>query len=115
MDDESIVVAALAELLSEIGYRVVSVPDGSRAVEVFSTASAGFDAVVLDLSMPEMDGKECFERLREIDPDVKVILITGFSRDGRVQELLDMGVKGFLQKPFHLKKLAAVLADLIDT
>ena len=115
VDDESIVVATLTELLSEIGYTVVSVPNGKRAVEVFSTDPDGFDAVVLDLSMPEMDGKECFVRLREIDRGVQVILITGFSRDGRVQELLDMGVKGFLQKPFRLKKLAAALADLIDT
>ncbi len=115
VDDEFIVMATLTELLSEIGYSVVSVPDGKRAVEVFSADPDGFDAVVLDLSMPEMDGKECFVKLREIDPGVQVILITGFSRDGRVQELLDMGVKGFLQKPFRLQKLAAVLSDLIDS
>ncbi len=115
VDDESIVVATLTELLSEVGYRVIPVPNGKRAVEVFSSDPDGFDAVVLDLSMPEMDGKECYERLRDIDPDVKVILITGFSRDGRVQELLDMGVKGFLQKPFRLKKLAAALTDLIES
>ena len=115
VDDESIVVATLTELLSEVGYRVIPVPNGKRAVEVFSSDPDGFDAVVLDLSMPEMDGKECYEMLRDIDPDVKVILITGFSRDGRVQELLDMGVKGFLQKPFRLKKLAAALTDLIES
>ncbi|MEN8207839.1 MAG: response regulator [Candidatus Fermentibacteria bacterium] len=115
VDDESVVVATLTDLLSEIGYGVIPVPNGKRAIEVFSSDPGSFDAVVLDLSMPEMDGKECFERLRDIDPGVKVILITGFSRDGRVQELLDMGVKGFLQKPFRLKKLAAVLTDLIET
>ncbi len=115
VDDEDIVVATLTELLTEIGYRVVSVSNGKRAVDVFSADPDGFDAVMLDLSMPEMDGKECFIRLREIDPGVKAILVTGFSKDGRVQELLDLGVKGFLQKPFRLKELAAVLADLIDS
>ena len=115
VDDESIVVATLTELLSEIGYRVIAVSNGKRAIEVFSTNPDGFNAVVMDLSMPEMDGKECFAKLHEIDPGVRVILITGFSRDGRVQELLDMGVKGFLQKPFRLEKLSAVLADIIDS
>ncbi len=115
VDDEYMVAATLTDLLTEIGYRAVSVPSGKKAVEVFSADPDGFDAVVLDLSMPEMDGKECFTRLYEIDPGVKAILATGFSKDGRVQELLDLGVKGFLQKPFRLKELAAALADLIDS
>ena len=84
------------------------------AVEVYSQNPDAFDFVILDLSMPGMDGKECFIRLHDIDPEVKVILATGFSRDGRVQELLDLGVKGFLQKPFRLKELAAMLEYIID-
>lgn len=115
VDDNYIVVTTLTELLTEIGYRVVSVSNGKRAVEVFSSDPDGFDVVVMDLAMPEMDGKECFMRLHDIDSGVKVILITGFSKDGRVQELLDLGVKQFLQKPFQMKELAAVLTDLIDS
>jgi len=114
VDDEFTVVATLTALLEEIGYSVVSVPGGMRALEVYAADPDGFDAVLLDLSMPEMDGKECFVKLREIDPEVKVILATGYSRNGRVQELLDLGVKGFLQKPFRLNELAVLLSDLID-
>jgi PAS domain S-box-containing protein len=114
VDDEYIVVATLTELLTDIGYRVSSVSGGERAVEVYSEDPDAIDIVILDLSMPGMDGRECFIRLHEIDPGVKVILATGFSRNGRVQELLDLGVKGFLQKPFRIKELAAMLEDLID-
>jgi len=114
VDDEFTVIATLTALLKEIGYKVVSVPGGKRALEAYAANPDGFDAVLLDLSMPEMDGKECFIRLREIDPKVKVILASGFSRNGRVQELLDLGVKGFLQKPFRLSELSLLLSDLID-
>ena len=113
VDDEFVVVATLSELLNELGYSVTPAPGGERALELFSNDPGAFDAVILDLSMPVMDGKECFERLREIDPAVNVILATGFSRDGRVQELLDMGVRGFLQKPFRLKELADMLMRIL--
>ena len=113
VDDEFVVVATLSELLNELGYSVTPAPGGERALELFSMDPGAFDAVILDLSMPVMDGKECFERLREIDPAVNVILATGFSRDGRVQELLDMGVRGFLQKPFRLKELADMLMRVL--
>jgi PAS domain S-box-containing protein len=114
VDDEYIVVATLTELLTEIGYRVSSVPSGKRAVEVYNEDPDAFDVVILDLSMPGMDGRECFMRLHDINPAVKVVLATGFSRNGRVQELLNMGVKGFLQKPFRLKELAAMLEYIVD-
>lgn len=113
VDDEFVVVDTVTELLEELGYNAVSAPRGSRAVELYSAAPNGIDAVILDLSMPGMDGKECFVRLREIDPEVKVVLTTGFSGDGRVQELLDMGVRGFLQKPFRLRELADTLENLL--
>ncbi len=113
VDDEYMVVTTLMELLNELGYNVVTAPGGERAIELFSRDPKDFDAVIMDLSMPGMDGKECFEKLVELDPDVKVILATGFSRDGRVQELLDMGVMGFLQKPFRMKELAETLERII--
>lgn len=113
VDDEYVVVSTLTQLLEEIGYTTESVPGGRQALEVYSSDPGGFDAVILDLSMPVMDGLECYRELRELDPSVKVILATGFSRDGRVQELLDMGVNGFLQKPFRLRELADMLQAVL--
>ncbi|MBN2609800.1 MAG: response regulator [Candidatus Fermentibacteraceae bacterium] len=115
VDDEFVVVNTLMELLKELGYTVVAASGGEAALRLFSDEPQAFDAIILDLSMPEMDGKECFLRLREIDPGVKVILATGFSRDGRVQELLNIGVRGFLQKPFRLKELAEMLESVLES
>jgi signal transduction histidine kinase/ActR/RegA family two-component response regulator len=114
VDDEEFVLKTLTELMTEIGYNVAAVSSGKKAIELLSEDPDRFDVVLLDLSMPEMDGKECFIKLQKIDPGIKVILTTGFSKDGRVQELLDLGVRDFLQKPFRLKKLAEALADLIE-
>lgn len=113
VDDEFVVVATLTELLKELAYNVVTASGGEKALALFSQEPRAFDAVILDLSMPEMDGKECFLRMKEIDPEVKVVLATGFSRDGRVQELLNSGVMGFLQKPFRLKELAEMLDSIL--
>jgi CheY-like chemotaxis protein len=115
VDDEYMVITTLMELLKELGYNVVTAPGGERAIQLFSRDPSQFDAVILDLSMPGMDGKECFEKLERLDPEVKVILATGFSKDGRVQELLDMGVMGFLQKPFRMKELAELLERIMNS
>ncbi len=113
VDDEYMVVSTLTELLNELGYEVVTAPGGERALQIYSREPDRYDAVILDLSMPGMDGRECYEKLRKIDPAVKVILATGFSRNGRVKELIDMGVMGFLQKPFRMKDLAEMLGELL--
>ncbi|OPL19961.1 MAG: hypothetical protein AVO35_00450 [Candidatus Aegiribacteria sp. MLS_C] len=115
VDDEFVVVSTLTELLKELGYEVVPAPGGHRALELFSKDPEGFDAVILDLSMPGMDGRECFLRMKDIAPGVRVILATGFSRDGRVQEMLNIGVCGFLQKPFRLKELAGMLEGVFES
>lgn len=115
IDDEDVVLRTTTELLTEIGYDVIAVLDGQRAVDIFSSDHDRIDIVMLDLSMPQMDGMECFLKLRDIDPEVKVVLVTGFSRDGRVQKMLDLGVNAFLQKPFRLKEMAAILEELINS
>ncbi|HDM10430.1 MAG TPA: response regulator, partial [Desulfobacteraceae bacterium] len=71
------------------------------------------DFVLLDMLMPKMGGKEVFLKLKEIDPDVKVLLSSGYSLDGEAQELMDMGCAGFIQKPFRLKDLTRVLAQIL--
>jgi len=113
VDDEYVVVTAVVEMLRELGYEAEAAPDGRSALELFSGNPGKFDAVILDLSMPGMDGMETFRRLREIDPEIRVVLSTGYGRNGRVQELLDMGVDGFLRKPFSLGELAEVLESVL--
>lgn len=114
VDDEQVVLDTASEMLREIGYNVLTVSGGTSAVELFRHRGSEIDAVVLDLSMPGMDGRTCFLELRRLDPTVPVILASGFSRDGRVQELLDLGVDEYLQKPYRLNDLAGILRRLVN-
>jgi DNA-binding NarL/FixJ family response regulator len=73
-------------------------------------SSNSVDIVLLDMVMTDMSGAECFAQLRAIRPDVKVILCTGYDRNHAVQDLLNQGVAGFIQKPYDLDELAQVCA-----
>jgi len=69
--------------------------------------------VILDLIMPVMGGGETYDRLKEIDPQVNVLLSSGYSRDGKVTEILERGCDGFIQKPFSMKDLSQKLRQII--
>lgn len=112
VDDEPVVLSTTAELLREIGFDVLQAPDGAKALDLLRSHGDVIDAVVLDLAMPGMDGSTCFFAIREMLPEMPVIIASGFSRDGRVQELIDMGADDFLQKPYRLADLAAMMVRL---
>jgi PAS domain S-box-containing protein len=112
VDDELVVLSTTTELLREIGYEVLQASGGAVALEILRERRSEVDAVILDLSMPGMDGSTCFLALRKMMPDIPVILASGYSRDGRVQELIDLGANDYLQKPYRLADLAAMLVRL---
>ncbi len=109
VDDEEDVRALARAQLEGLGYRVMSAGDGVEAVDIYSRKWHEIDLVLLDMIMPNLDGRETFWRFKEIDPEVKVILISGFSHDGRAEELLDGGALDFIQKPFKLDELSRAL------
>jgi two-component system cell cycle sensor histidine kinase/response regulator CckA len=73
----------------------------------------GIALVILDMIMPGMGGGETYDRLKEIDGDIKVLLSSGYSIDGEAREILDRGCNGFIQKPFNLKRLSRVVQDTL--
>jgi PAS domain S-box-containing protein len=110
VDDEAVVREMLVEQLTDLGYQCESCADGAVAAERLRAAgAAGFALVVLDLTMPTMGGREAFRQLRAIAPGQRILLVSGHSLDHQVQELLDQGANGFLQKPFTLASLAATV------
>jgi len=113
IDDEPVVLATTAELLRELGCSVLAAAGGGEALEILEREGDAIDAVILDLSMPGMDGAACFKAIRKTHPGLPVVLASGYSRDGRVQELLDQGADDFLQKPFRLSDLARLLEGLV--
>ncbi|MCX7635308.1 MAG: response regulator [Syntrophales bacterium] len=71
--------------------------------------------VILDMIMPGMSGGETFDRFRTINPGIKVLLSSGYSIDGRAQEIMGRGSNGFLQKPFHMERLAEKIREILDS
>jgi len=114
VDDEEVSRSAAEEILKECGYQTVIVENGSQAVEIYEKKQQEIDLVLLDMVMPKMSGKETYARLKEINPDVKVLLVSGFKQDDRIQSILSMGEIGFMQKPYNLVEFSKAIKDLIN-
>jgi CheY-like chemotaxis protein len=114
VDDEPLILDVAAAMLAKLGYKVLRAESGAAALDIFSREQARIDAVVLDMIMPGMGGGATFDRLKAIDPNVRVLLASGYSLNGQASEIIDRGCTGFIQKPFNLaefsEKLKAVLA-----
>ncbi len=113
VDDEDMILEVEQELLKSLGYKVLTAESGKKAVEVCREHKKNIGLVILDLIMPGMGGDETYEALREINPDVKVLLSSGYSIGGRAQELLDRGCAGFIQKPFNREKVSRIIRDVL--
>ncbi len=100
VDDEKMLLDVAAEMLSNNGYRVTAFQDGRQAVEYYREHAHEVDLVIIDMIMPFMSGRECFDALRKINGRVKAIISTGYSLEKDVETLTQKGVAGFLLKPF---------------
>jgi CheY-like chemotaxis protein len=114
VDDEEIVLDVSREILEFLGYRVFAAANGQEAIDIFEEKKGEIDLVLLDMIMPGISGGETFDRLRQLDPAIKIILSSGYSVNGKAKEILDRGCQGFLQKPFHLEILSRRLREILD-
>jgi two-component system cell cycle sensor histidine kinase/response regulator CckA len=114
VDDEEIVRMAVSDMLRRLGYGATAVSSGREAVEYYRRHGSEIDLVIIDLMMPDMDGSDCLMQLRSLDPRVRVLLSTGYGLDGKVQDVLDKGGRGFIQKPYQLKELDARVREALD-
>ncbi len=112
-DDEETVCAVGKKMLEKMGFSVLAVPDGREAVRVFSEKRDEITCVLLDLTMPHMDGEETFREIRRITPDVKVILCSGYNETDATQRFVGKGLAGFIQKPFTMATLKKKLMEAI--
>jgi CheY-like chemotaxis protein len=115
VDDEQMTLESASELIEELGYRVITAENGRKAIEIFEIEHDHIDLVVLDMIMPGMTGGEVFDRLREIDPRIKVLLSSGYSINGEATKILDRGCDGFIQKPFKVELFARKVREIIGT
>lgn len=113
VDDEESIREMVNSTLSQLGYSVILAKDGEEGVAIYGERHSEIDAVVLDMRMPKMGGKEAFERMKLINPDIRAVLCTGFGQNEQSQEILDLGVKGLLTKPYRINDLSQVIAQIL--
>jgi two-component system, cell cycle sensor histidine kinase and response regulator CckA len=113
-DDEPVIIDVGSQMLERMGYRVLTAAGGTQTVDVFQRDRARIDLVILDMIMPDMGGGETFDRLKAIDPMVRVILSSGYSINGKATEILNRGCRGFIQKPFNMENLSNKVRQVLD-
>ena len=113
VDDEKMILEVSKELLESMGYRVYAAGSGQEAIAVYMEKQKEIALVLLDMIMPGISGGETFDRLREINPGIKVLLSSGYSIKGQAQEIMDRGCNGFLQKPFRLENLSRKVREML--
>ncbi len=113
VDDDRMVRRAVSTTLRNLGYRTFEAASGREAVDLFRQHHALIRAVVLDVIMPGMGGAATLAAMREVDPEVSVLLMSGYTMNEDVQALLDAGARGFVMKPYSVDVLARSLADVL--
>ena len=114
VDDQETVWDFLIEALQNLGYSVLLAENGEDAVSIYRENPNEIDLVLLDMVMPKMGGHTTFYQLKNLDPDVKVLLSSGFVSAASVKDLQDNGAAGFLPKPHRIKDLAFELRRIFD-
>ncbi len=115
VDDEELVVTAGKDMLEALGYEVLTADTGSSALKIYRKKFNRVDIIVLDMIMPGMSGSETFNQLKEINPDAKVILASGYALNEEAAAIMARGCDGFIQKPFNLTVLSQKLKEVLGT
>jgi PAS domain S-box-containing protein len=114
VDDESTVLRVTSRMLESLGYTVHGMNGGSDAVSFLKDGGCAVDLVLLDMVMPGMSGGETFDRIREMNPSVKVILSSGYSMDSEARMIMDKGCAGFIQKPYNIALLSRKIREVLE-
>jgi CheY-like chemotaxis protein len=113
VDDEEGILNVSKALLMHLGYRVLAAKSGREALDIYAREGKSIDLVILDMIMPGMSGGETFDRLKELDPNISVILSSGYSLDGMASRIMQQGCRCFIQKPFSLSSLSQKIREAL--
>ncbi|MCG6534241.1 MAG: PAS domain S-box protein [Syntrophales bacterium LBB04] len=114
VDDERMILEVGKLMLEKLGFEVLVAGSGKEAIEIYQKSMDRIKVVILDMIMHPMGGGETFDHLKELNPQVKVLLSSGYSINGKAQAIFNRGCRGFIQKPFSLQELSQRLLDVID-
>ena len=113
VDDEELVLDVGVNMLKKLGYTVLKALNGTEAVEIFEANKNKIKMAILDIIMPDMGGGQVYDKIKAINPQVKVLLCSGYSVDGQAIELLERGCDGFMQKPFTMEELSGKITQIM--
>ncbi|EKD33735.1 MAG: signal transduction histidine kinase, nitrogen specific, NtrB [uncultured bacterium] len=113
IDDEPIVRMTAKMMLERLGYHTAEAQNGQEGVDIYRAHREAIDLILLDMLMPVMDGTECFRALQQLNPAVKIIISSGFSRDADLAEMKRQGLCAFIRKPYKLAELSREVAQAL--
>jgi len=114
IDDEDIIIDIGGQILERLGYRTLMARSGEEAIEIYQANKNEINIVILDMIMPDMGGGETYDRLKKINPEIKVLLSSGFSIDGQASEIINRGCNAFIQKPFNVEQLSRKIRGILS-
>ncbi len=115
VDDEPMIIDIGQEILGVLGYKVLTANSAQEAIDVYNSHRDRVNLFIIDMIMPKMSGSELFDRLKKINPAIKVLLSSGYSIDGQAREILNRGCDGFIQKPFSISQLSVKIREILDS
>lgn len=115
VDDEAEILEIGKKLMEGLGYRVITAGGGQEAIDLYQQRTREIDLVMLDMIMPGVSGGEAYDRMRVINPSIKVLLCSGYSLNGEAKAILDRGCQGFIQKPFTLAEISKRVRHILTS
>jgi two-component system, cell cycle sensor histidine kinase and response regulator CckA len=115
VDDEEVVAQGCRQVIEALGCEVFVALGGEEAIKIYRESQDKIDLVVLDMIMPNMSGSETYDQLKKINPEIKVLLSSGYSIRGQATGILKRGCNGFIQKPFNMEQLSHKFREILDT
>ena len=113
VDDEDMIINVGREMLESLGYKVLVARSGNEAIEVYRKNKEDIDLVILDMIMPDVGGGGAYDKMKEINPNMKILLSSGYGIDGQAREILERGCDSFIQKPFNMKQLSQSIRKIL--
>jgi CheY-like chemotaxis protein len=114
VDDETEIAELAATMLTEEGYKLIVARDGFEALKIYQQVSRQIGLVILDFFLPVMDGDAVFDELRALNPNVAVVLSSGFAEQSKLGNMLAQGLRGFIPKPYSREKLLEQVRSTLD-
>lgn len=114
VDDDKMILDVMSEMLGLMGYQVITADNGLRALDTYRNRSTAIDLVLLDIIMPELNGDVVFEKLKQINPNIKVLCVSGYCADETIEKMLADGCCGYLPKPINFSELSDQIQDILS-